>query len=79
MESPDKTGDDRPEADSSDPGTTEPAATLHRYVACEACGKRMLLAIEEGTHEHRCPVCGLRFLTTRQHGQVSVRFDEAPR
>ena len=54
--------------------TTHTGATLHRYVACEKCGKRMLVEVNEGKQHHRCPVCGAEFVTSLARGQLSVRW-----
>ena len=54
-------------------GTTLPV--LHRYVNCEACGKCMLVDIEAGRHAHRCPVCGVGFVTEYSEAGLSLRFD----
>ncbi|SDH80863.1 hypothetical protein [Propionivibrio dicarboxylicus] len=51
---------------------------LHRYIGCEACGKRMLVDIEAGAHAHCCPVCGVSFVTDYTAAGLSVRFDAHP-
>lgn len=48
---------------------------LHRYVSCEACGKRMLVDIEAGIHAHRCPVCGVGFVTDYSDAGLSLHFE----
>ena len=60
---------------SNPPERKDPALpALHRYIACEACGKRMLVDIEAGSHAHRCPVCGAGFIADYTEAGLSVRF-----
>ena len=58
--------------------TDDQDASLHRTIHCEACGKRMLVSINEGTSRHRCPMCGAHFVTHRENLQVAVHFGDAP-
>ncbi len=51
-------------------------AAIHRYLACEKCGKRMLVEIAEGIKQHRCPVCAARFTSVYEDGELSVIFTE---
>ena len=66
--------------DNSNPPENQDIAlpVLHRYISCEACGKRMLVDIEAGAHAHCCPVCGVSFVTDYTEAGLSVRFDARP-
>lgn len=48
----------------------------HHYINCEICGKRMLVEVAEGSHRHRCPICGRGFETIFENQRLTVIFDD---